>query len=153
MQRTLMTILMIHVIALLAGMFILLDLSVEAIASIINSSDFAGEMGTLGGMLFEALITPATALTETNAYAPFAVLIITGFIAGLISKDGTRIMVAILSLILILFIGYVALNGIVPLETALMKEVALTMKTDLGVTFFVLFMSGIAGAAFTAETY
>ncbi len=152
MQRTILTIIMALITAIVAVMFILLNLSIDAIFAIITSGNVKAEMMNVLAPLFAEVITPFTEVSN-GIYTPLAVLGITGFIAGLISKSGTRVLVSIVALLVIFFLGFIVLNGLGPLEVETFKNVALGMKADLTISFFVLFMSGVIGASFTTEGY
>ncbi|TFG34355.1 hypothetical protein EU527_03915 [Candidatus Thorarchaeota archaeon] len=156
MFRTLMALLIALVIAVLIGAFQVLQLSWETIQTeIINSPDISDALATRGAVLFGVLLVPYSAATgATPIYSPLVALGVGGFVAGLISKSGIRMLFVSVIALVLFFLGYFVLNslgGITDFDA--MLAIARTMLIDLGVAFGLLFIPGIIGASLTAEDY
>ena len=79
---------------------------------------------------------------------------VAGFIAGLISKSGVRMLFVSLIAIGLFFVGYVVLTmGYSATDLDAMATLAQNIAIDLGVSFALLFVPGIIGASLTAEEY
>jgi hypothetical protein len=79
---------------------------------------------------------------------------VAGFIAGLISKSGVRMLFVSLIAIGLFFVGYVVLTmGLSPTDLDVLTSLAQSIAIDLGVSFALLFVPGIIGASLTAEEY
>ncbi|MHA2354788.1 MAG: hypothetical protein ACXADC_06425 [Candidatus Thorarchaeota archaeon] len=106
-----------------------------------------------GGILFGQLIFPYTFATS-GVYTPLVALGVAGFIAGLISKSGVRMLFVSLISIGLFFVGYVVLTmGLSPTDLNVLTSLAQSIAIDLGVSFALLFVPGIIGASLTAEEY
>ncbi len=156
MFRTLMALLIALVVAVLIGAFQILNLSWEIIQDqIINAPSITDALATRGAALFGALIVPYSAATgATPIYSPLIALGVAGFIAGLISKSGVRMLFVSIIALVLFFVGYFVLNSIGGItDFTAMFAIARTMVIDLGVAFALLFIPGIIGASLTAEDY
>ncbi len=153
MFRTIMALLITLVTAVLIGAFQILSLDMATIELIIGSSNITGDLMVMGGVLFASLLFPYTTATA-GVYSPLVALGVAGFIAGLISKSGVRMLfVSILSLVLF-FVGFYILTlAGDPNNYNLMFNVARQAAIDIGVAFGLLFIPGIIGASLTAEDY
>ncbi len=150
MQRTIATAIVSILVGILCGMFILLDLTIDAIIALINSPSSITEAAVLGGSLFQGTITPVSTFIE-GGYAPIAVLGISGFISGLIAKNGTRSLVSNIIFMGVFFMGFIALTGEAPMTFEIIRDLATDMTWDLAIAFFILFISGLMGAACTED--
>ncbi len=153
MFRTIMALLITLVTAVLIGAFQILSLDMATIELIIGSSNITGDLMVMGGVLFASLLFTYTTATA-GVYSPLVALGVAGFIAGLISKSGVRMLfVSILSLVLF-FVGFYILTlAGDPNNYDLMFNVARQAAIDIGVAFGLLFIPGIIGASLTAEDY
>jgi hypothetical protein len=89
-----------------------------------------------------------------GAYAPLVALGVAGFIAGLISKSGVRMLFVSLICLGLFFVGYWVLSlGLAASDVTAMAALAQSIAIDLGVSFALLFVQGIIGASLTAEEY
>ncbi|MFW9838467.1 MAG: hypothetical protein ACFFE7_13180, partial [Candidatus Thorarchaeota archaeon] len=103
MFRTIMALLICLVAAIIIGAFQILGLGIADIQTIVGSSDITGELMAKGALLFGGLLFPYTLATTAQVYSPLVALGVAGFIAGLISKSGVRMLfVSIISLVLFL---------------------------------------------------
>lgn len=153
MFRTIMALLIALVVAILIGAFQILGLDLAAIQAIIGDPTLVDWLQFQGGLLFAQLIFPYT-FALGGAYAPLVALGVAGFIAGLISKSGVRMLFVSLISIGLFFVGYVVLTmGLSPTDLAVLSSLAQTIAIDLGVSFALLFVPGIIGASLTAEEY
>ncbi len=153
MFRTIMALLVALVVAILIGAFQILNLTIEAIQTdILGSGNITNELAARGGALFAVLMTPySTALG--GGYAPLAALGVAGFIAGLVSKSGIRMLVVSIVAIALFFVGYAVLTMSASLDANILVGIAQNIAIDLGVAFGLLFIPGIIGASLTAEDY
>ncbi|MFO7835798.1 MAG: hypothetical protein R6V83_04015 [Candidatus Thorarchaeota archaeon] len=151
--RTITALIIALVVAIIIGAFQILGLSIEQIQIILNSGNITGELEILGALLFGQLVFPYTFATG-GAYGPLVALGVAGFIAGLISKSGVRMLfVSIISMVLF-FLGYTILTlGLGPSSVELLIDIARNIPIDLAVAFALLFVPGIIGARLTAEKY
>ena len=150
-----MALLICLVTAIVIGAFQIVGLDIAAIQAIIGSGDITGNLMTYGATLFGVLLFPYTAATAaTPIYSPLVALGVAGFIAGLISKSGVRMLfVAIISLVLF-FLGFYVLTLVGnPSDLDAMLSIARNMAIDLGVAFGLIFIPGIIGASLTSEDY
>jgi len=153
MFRTIMALLITLVTAVLIGAFQILSLDLVAIQAIIGSSDITGDLMVMGGTLFASLLFPYTT-AMAGVYAPLVALGVAGFIAGLISKSGVRMLfVSIISLVLFFLGFYILTFAGDPSNFEAMLNVARAFAIDLGVAFGLVFIPGIIGASLTAEDY
>ncbi|TFH06879.1 MAG: hypothetical protein E4H14_09780 [Candidatus Thorarchaeota archaeon] len=153
MFRTIIALLITLVTAVLIGAFQILSLDIATIQAIIGSTDITGSLMVMGATLFGVLLFPYTAALA-GIYSPLVALGVAGFIAGLISKSGVRMLfVSIISLVLF-FLGFyiLTLTGD-PSNFDAMFNIARAAAIDLGVAFGLLFIPGIIGASLTAEDY
>ena len=141
------------VVAILIGAFQILGLDLAAIQAIIGDPTLVDWLQFQGGLLFAQLIFPYT-FAIGGAYAPLVALGVAGFIAGLISKSGVRMLFVSLIAIGLFFVGYVVLTmGLSPTDLDVLTTLAQSIAIDLGVSFALLFVPGIIGASLTAEEY
>ncbi len=150
-----MALLICLVVAVLIGAFQIIGLDIAAIQAIIGSTDITGELMAKGALLFGGLLFPYTAATSATAiYSPLVALGVAGFIAGLISKSGVRMLFVSLIAMVIFFLGYYVLTLVGdPTNLDAMLMIARNMAIDLGVAFGLLFIPGIIGASLTSEDY
>jgi hypothetical protein len=155
MFRTIMALLIALVAAVLIGAFQILGLDIAAIQSIIGSPDITGDLMVLGGLLFGALLFPYTAATAAiPIYSPLVALGVAGFIAGLISKSGVRMLFVSIITMVLFFLGFYILTlAGDPTNFDLMFNIARNNIIDIGVAFGLLFIPGIIGASLTSEDY
>jgi len=153
MFRTITALLIALVTAILIGAFQILNLDLATIQAIIGSGDITGDLMVLGGTLFASLLFPYTT-AQAAVYAPLVALGVAGFIAGLISKSGVRMLFVSIIALVLFFLGFyiLTLTGD-PANFAEMFNVARNNIIDLGVAFGLLFIPGIIGASLTAEDY
>ena len=152
MFRTVTALLVALAVAIVIGAFQILGLDLVAIQAILGSGAVLDNLLVLGGFLFAQLLIPYTAALS-GLYAPLAALGVAGFIAGLVSKSGVRMLFVSLASIGIFFVGYIILSLGAALEFAVLTAIAQSMALDLGVSFALLFVPGIIGASLTAEEY
>jgi len=135
----------------LIALFQFIDLN--GLIAIVEAGDIQNNALALGALVFELLLSPYSK-AMLGLYSPLVALGVAGFIAGLVSKSGVRMLfVSIISLVLF-FLGYFLLNlgGGITDFSAMLGQVQ-TMAIDLGVAFALLFIPGIIGASLTAEDY
>ena len=153
MFRTIIALLITLVTAILIGAFQILSLDLASIQAIIGSSDITGDLMVLGGTLFASLLFPYTA-AMAGVYSPLVALGVAGFIAGLISKSGVRMLFVSIIAMVLFFLGFYILTFAGdPSNFDLMFNVARSFAIDFGVAFGLLFIPGIIGASLTAEDY
>jgi hypothetical protein len=154
MFRTIMALLICLVTAVVIGAFQIVGLDIAAIQAIIGSSDITGDLMTYGATLFGVLLFPYTAATAaTPIYSPLVALGVAGFIAGLISKSGVRMLFVSIIAMVLFFLGFYLLSLGGPTDLDAMLTIARNMAIDLGVAFGLLFIPGIIGASLTSEDY
>jgi len=154
MFRTIMALLICLVVAVVIGAFQIIGLDIAAIQAIIGSTDITGELMAKGALLFGGLLFPYTAATVSAVYSPLVALGVAGFIAGLISKSGVRMLFVSLIAMVLFFLGYYVLTLVGdPTNLDAMLMIARNMAIDLGVAFGLLFIPGIIGASLTSEDY
>jgi hypothetical protein len=158
MFRTLIALVVCLVTAVVIGAFQIVFAGQDfqtILQAFTNSPDITADLMTYGATLFGVLLFPYTAATSAAPlYSPLVALGVAGFIAGLISKSGVRMLfVSILAMVLF-FLGYyvLAFAGD-PSNFSLMLNTARNMAIDLGVAFGLLFIPGIIGASLTSEDY
>lgn len=152
MFRTIIALLIALVVAIIIGAFQILGLDMAAIQAILQSADPVDTLQGLGAILFAELIFPYT-FALSGAYAPLVALGVAGFIAGLISKSGVRMLFVSIIAMVLFFLGYVMLYLGMALDPNALLAVAENAVIDLGVSFALLFVPGIIGASLTAEDY
>lgn len=153
MFRTITALLIALIVAIVIGVFQILGLTIADLQAIIGSTDFTDIVQYQGGVLFGQLIFPYT-FAISGYYMPLVALGVAGFIAGLISKSGVRMLFVSLIAIGLFFVGYVVLTmGLSPTDLDAMATLARNIAIDLGVSFALLFVPGIIGASLTAEEY
>ncbi len=152
MFRTIIALLIALVVAIIIGAFQILGLDMAAIQAILQSADPVDALQGLGAILFAELIFPYT-FALSGAYAPLVALGVAGFIAGLISKSGVRMLFVSIIAMVLFFLGYVMLYLGMALDPNALLAVAENAVIDLGVSFALLFVPGIIGASLTAEDY
>ena len=150
-----MALLICLVTAVIIGAFQILGLDIAAIQAIVGSTDITGELAAKGALLFGALLFPYTAATAaTPIYSPLVALGVAGFIAGLISKSGVRMLFVSIIAMVLFFLGYYVLTlALDPTNIDAMLTIARNMAIDIGVAFGLLFIPGIIGASLTSEDY
>ena len=152
MFRTITALLIALVAAVLIGAFQILNLDLATIQTIIGSGDITGELSALGGALFASLLFPYD-LAQIGVYSPLVALGVAGFIAGLISKSGVRMLFVSIIAMVLFFLGYYLLTLGYGINYAQMFAVVSENIINLGVAFALLFIPGIIGASLTAEDY
>ncbi|MHA1930860.1 MAG: hypothetical protein ACTSV2_19990 [Candidatus Thorarchaeota archaeon] len=153
MFRTITALAIALVIAVVIGAFQILGLSIETIQSdIINAPDVTNVLMLQGGALFMVLLQPYTS-AMTGLYAPLVALGVAGFVAGLISKSGARMLIVSAISLGIFFLGYAVLSMGASLSVDVLAALAETILIDLGVAFGLLFIPGVIGASLTSEDY
>ena len=155
MFRTIMALLIALVTAVLIGAFQIIGLDIAAIQAIIGSTDITGDLMTYGATLFGVLLFPYTAATAAiPIYSPLVALGVAGFIAGLISKSGVRMLFASILAMVLFFLGFYLLTlAGDPTNFDAMFNIARNNIIDIGVAFGLLFIPGIIGASLTSEDY
>ena len=155
MFRTIMALLITLVTAVVIGAFQILGLDLAAMQAIIGSADITGDLMVLGSLLFGVLLFPYTAATAAvPIYSPLVALGVAGFIAGLISKSGVRMLFVSLIAMVLFFLGFYILTFAGdPANFELMFNIARNNIIDIGVAFGLLFIPGIIGASLTSEDY
>ena len=151
-----MALLVALVVAVLIGAFQILGLSWDIIQTqILNAPSITDALATRGAALFGVLLVPYSAATgATPIYSPIVALGVAGFIAGLISKSGVRMLFVSIIALVLFFLGYFILNSLGGItDFSVMLAIARSMVIDLGVAFALLFIPGIIGASLTAEDY
>ncbi|MFX1440548.1 MAG: hypothetical protein ACFFFD_09900 [Promethearchaeota archaeon] len=153
MFRTIMALVIALVVAIVIGVFQILGLTIADLQAIIGSTDLTDIVAYQGGVLFGQLIFPYT-FAISGIYTPLVALGVAGFIAGLISNSGVRMLFVSLIAIGLFFVGYVVLTmGYSATDLEAMTTLAQNIAIDLGVSFALLFVPGIIGASLTAEEY
>lgn len=155
MFRTIMAILIALVTAILIGAFQILSLDWTIIQNdIINAGPLMQQnLMTMGAALFGILLVPYTS-AMAGVYSPLIALGIGGFIAGLISKSGVRMLFVSIVVLVLFFLGYFVLNSLGGFtDFSAMLGIMQTIAIDIGVAFGLLFIPGIIGASLTAEDY
>jgi len=151
MFRTITALLIALVAAVLIALFQFIDL--DGLILIAGAGDIQNNLMALGALVFELLLSPYS-MAIAGAYSPLVALGVAGFIAGLISKSGVRMLFVSIIGIVLFFLGYFLLNlggGITDFSN--MFSQIQTMVIDLGVAFGLIFIPGIIGASLTAEDY
>jgi hypothetical protein len=153
MFRTIMALIIALVVAILIGAFQILGLDIATIQTVLGSPGLTDWLQLQGGLLFSELIFPYYWATN-GVYTPLVALGVAGFIAGLISKSGVRMLFVSLIAIGLFFVGYVVLTmGLSATDLDVLTTLAQSIAIDLGVSFALLFVPGIIGASLTAEEY
>ncbi|MHA1289293.1 MAG: hypothetical protein ACTSPB_18050 [Candidatus Thorarchaeota archaeon] len=155
MFRTIIALLIALVTAVLIGAFQILNVSWDIIQNdIINAGPLMTQnLMTMGAALFGVLLVPYTS-AMLGIYSPLVALGVGGFIAGLISKSGVRMLFVSIIALVLFFLGFFILNnlgGFTDFNARL--GIAQAMAIDIGVAFGLLFIPGIIGASLTAEDY
>ncbi|TXT55855.1 MAG: conserved membrane protein of unknown function [Candidatus Thorarchaeota archaeon] len=152
MFRTIIALLVCLVTAIVIGIFQILALDVTTIGNIVQDPNVVDLAKYQGALLFGELIFPYT-FALNGVYAPIAALGVAGFIAGLLSKSGVRMLFVSIIALALFFVGYAALTVGAAFTQAELTALASNMVIDLGVSFALLFIPGIIGASLTAEEY
>ncbi len=152
MFRTIMALIVALITAILIGAFQVLQLGITDIQAILQSPSLTSALAYQGGLLFAQLMVPYS-MALSGIYGPLVALGVAGFVAGLISKKGIRMLFVSAISLVIFFIGYVALTMGAALEVNILATIATNIAIDLGVAFAVLFIPGLIGASLTAEEY
>jgi hypothetical protein len=155
MFRTIMALLVCLVTAIIIGAFQIVGLDIAAIQAIIGSPSITAELMAKGALLFGGLLFPYTLATAaTPIYAPLVALGVAGFIAGLISKSGVRMLFVAIFAMVLFFLGYYILSYAGdPTNINEMLNIARSFAIDFGVSFGLIFIPGIIGASLTSEDY
>jgi hypothetical protein len=155
MFRTIMALVIALVTAVAIGAFQILGLDIAAIQAIIGSPTITADLQVLGGLLFGVLLFPYTAATAAiPIYSPLVALGVAGFIAGLISKSGVRMLFVSIIAMVLFFLGWYLLSFLGdPTNFTEMLNLARNNIIDIGVAFGLLFIPGIIGASLTSEDY
>lgn len=152
MFRTITALLIALVVSVIIGAFQILMLDIAAIQDILANPNITTELASLGSVLFAQLIFPYT-FALGGAFAPLVALGVAGFIAGLISKSGARMLAVSIISIVLFFLGYALLSMGAALELTVLAALAQNIAIDLGVSFGLLFIPGVIGASLTSEDY
>ncbi len=150
MFRTIISLLICLVVAVLIGAFQILNLTVTDIQNLLNDPAITDTLKYLGSLLFAQLIFPYTFALD-GFYAPIAALGVAGFIAGLISKSGVRMLFVSIFALALFFLGYALLTVGAALDPTALAALLQTIPIDLGASFALLFVPGVIGASLTAE--
>ena len=150
-----MALLICLVTAVVIGAFQIVGLDIAAIQAIIGSPSITAELMAKGALLFGGLLFPYTLATaSTPVYAPLVALGVAGFIAGLISKSGVRMLFVSIFAMVLFFLGYYVLSYAGdPTNISEMLNIARSFAIDFGVSFGLIFIPGIIGASLTSEDY
>ena len=154
MFRTIIALLVCLVTAVVIGAFQIVGLDIPTIQAIIGGGDITNQLMAVGALLFGGLLFPYTLATTSAVYSPLVALGVAGFIAGLISKSGVRMLFVSIIALVLFFLGYyvLTLTGN-PTNVTDMLNIARNIAIDLGVAFGLLFIPGIIGASLTSEDY
>jgi hypothetical protein len=155
MFRTILSLVLALVIAVVIGAFQILGLSLADLQALLGSPSLTGDLMTYGGLMFGSLMTPYTMATSSPAvYSPLVALGVAGFVAGLISKSGVRMFfVSIISIVLFFLGFYILTLAGDPSNLDAMYSILKNNIMDIGVAFGLLFIPGVIGASLTAEEY
>jgi len=150
-----MALLVCLVTAIIIGAFQIVGLDIAAIQAIIGSPSITAELMAKGALLFGGLLFPYTLATAaTPIYAPLVALGVAGFIAGLLSKSGVRMLFVSIFAMVLFFLGYYILSYAGdPTNINEMLNIARSFAIDFGVSFGLIFIPGIIGASLTSEDY
>ena len=151
MFRTIMALIIALVTAVLIALFQFIDLN--GLIAIVEAGDIQNNALALGALVFELLLSPYSK-AMLGLYSPLVALGVAGFISGLVSKSGVRMLFISIIALVLFFLGYFLLNlgGGITDFSGMLGQVQ-TMAIDLGVAFALLFIPGIIGASLTAEDY
>ncbi|MHA2425706.1 MAG: hypothetical protein ACXAEF_13025 [Candidatus Thorarchaeota archaeon] len=152
MFRTIMALLVALVVAIIIGAFQILGLDVAAIQLLLQDPNLTNALQYQGALLFAELIFPYT-FALGGAYAPLVALGVAGFIAGLLSKSGVRMLVVSIIAVALFFLGYAMLSMGLALDATVLSALLQNIAIDIGVSFGLLFIPGIIGASLTSEDY
>ena len=153
MFRTIMALLVALLAAVLIGAFQIVEVTTQAILDLPSDPDFLQTLAGWGASLFVHLVRPYTSLMVSGMFAPLVALGVAGFVAGLISKSGLRMLFVSIITIAIFFIGYIMLSLGLQLSLAVLTDNIMDIAIDLAAAFALLFIPGIIGASLTAEEY
>jgi len=157
MIRTAIALLVTLITAVLIVAFQIISLDLTAV-QVLTEQLYAGGIYTIdimviGATLFGVLLFPYTAAMAW-IYSPLVALGVAGFIAGLITKNGVRMLFVSIIAIVLFFLGfYIPTFAGDPNNFAAMFNIARSFAIDFGVVFSLLFIPGIIGASLTAEDY
>ncbi len=152
MFRTIISLVICLVVAVIIGAFAILGLNIADIQTLLGSGAITAGLLAWGAALFKVLITPYNSAL-LGVYGPMVALGVAGFIAGLISKSGVRMFfVSIISMVLF-FLGYAILGYSLALDPSVLWPAITSIAIDLGASFALLFIPGVIGASLTAEEY
>ncbi|MDF1539732.1 MAG: hypothetical protein P1Q69_12600 [Candidatus Thorarchaeota archaeon] len=152
MFRTIMALLVALLVAIIIGAFQILGMDVAAIQALLQDPNLTNALSYQGALLFAQLLFPYT-YAIGGIFTPLVALGVAGFIAGLISKSGVRMLVVSIVSIALFFLGYALLSLGLALDTAAFTALLQNIAIDIGVAFGLLFIPGIIGASLTSEDY
>jgi hypothetical protein len=152
MFRTIIALVLTLVIAVVIGAFQILNLTIADITTIANDPNLTQALTDQGAVFFGQLLLPYT-FASGGAYGPLVALGVAGFIAGLVSKSGVRMLFVSLIALGIFFVGYAVISQGAALEANALIALGRSIWIDLGVAFGLLFIPGIIGASLTSEEY
>ncbi len=153
MFRTITALLVALVAAVLIGAFQIVEVTTDAILDLTSDPDVIQTLMGWGSSLFIHLVRPYTSLMVSGMFAPLVALGVAGFIAGLVSKSGIRMLFVSIITLAIFFVGYIVLSMGLQLSLPVLTDNIMEIAIDLGAAFALLFIPGIIGASLTAEEY
>ncbi|RDE16137.1 MAG: hypothetical protein C4K49_05120 [Candidatus Thorarchaeota archaeon] len=152
MFRTIFSLVICLVVAVVIGAFAILGLSVADIQTLLGSGAITAGLLSWGAALFKVLITPYSSAL-LGVYSPLVALGVGGFIAGLVSKSGVRMFFVSIIAMVLFFLGYAILGYSLALEPSVLWPAIQSIAIDLAASFALLFIPGVIGASLTAEEY
>ncbi len=152
MFRTITALLIALAVAIVIGAFQIAEVTTGEIFEIMGSATALAELSEIGTDLFLVLMKPYTTVL-IGGYAPLAALGVAGFVAGLISKSGIRMLFVSIIAIAVFFVGYAMLSMSAAPGVDLFLALAQDIAIDIGVAFGLLFIPGVIGASLTSEDY
>ncbi|RDE12320.1 MAG: hypothetical protein C4K47_08245 [Candidatus Thorarchaeota archaeon] len=153
MFRTIISLLICLLVAVVIGAFQILGLTVAQIQALLGSGSITSGLLAWGALLFAQLIFPYSAALS-GVYGPLVALGVAGFVAGLISKSGVRMFFVSIISIVLFFLGFALLSmGLTISDYSAMWGIIQSIAIDLGASFALIFIPGVIGASLTAEEY
>jgi hypothetical protein len=153
MFRTIISLIICLLVAVVIGAFSILGLSVAQIQALLGSGAITLGLMAWGAALFQQLIFPYS-YALIGSYAPLVALGVAGFVAGLISKSGVRMLFVSIIAMVLFFLGFAVLSmGLSATDLAGMWNLVKSAPIDLAASFALLFIPGVIGASLTAEEY
>ena len=138
--------------SVLIGAFQIVGVTAQEIIDLAQG-DILAQLQGWGAALFIYLVRPYTALTVEGLFAPMVALGVGGFIAGLVSKSGMRMLFVSIITVVLYIVGYIVLSLGMPLALSSFTTEIAPIAIDIGAAFALLFIPGIIGASLTAEEY